>query len=237
MKKLSYTEDGMFKPFSLNDDVKEFKEDFDVPRWAAPYLSTTKAWDNYSDELVYEVDKRMRKWLKENKSRWTKRKATDRRFTMAEILKLIGLDVDPRGKNLIRVKHVIAYYSTKIQKRLIINGVRKKTVYTVSPRRLERQPYSLKLRIELMGDEEGTWRELRVPKDNLEPGHARNPRTEANMRRREEIGRKNWNEYQRKRKAAREAAKREASRHRPVHDDNMSDEDNGRSGEVEGSSN
>lgn len=62
-------------------------------------------------------------------------------------------------------------------------------------------PYSLKLRLEWLGEKGDipTWSNMAVPKDDLEPGHARNYKTEKNMERRREQARARYNErYNRK---------------------------------------
>lgn len=204
MTKLSHTDDGLFEPFSLNDEKpKEFEIKQNAPDWAIPYLSSQEAWDNYSDDLVYETDKRIREWLESMKNKWSK-KGSDRRFTFSSLIEILGIDVRVKAeKNYQKISRVFAYYSTKIQKQTTINGIKHKNVYTVSAARLKRPPYSLKLRMEQF-DKPVTWRSLRLPKDNLEPGHARNKRTEENMKRRSEEARRRANEYKERWKSASE---------------------------------
>lgn len=189
-----------FEGFRLDDEKTPVELDDMVPEWAQPMLCRPDAWANYSDDLVYEVDKRLRKWASTMK--WTKR-GLDRRYTFREIAEILGLYKEiGKGANYAKIARVFAYYSTRIQRDTTVNGVRKKKVYTLSPARFRnRLPYSLRLRMEEMGDS-GTEdpRRLRLPADNLEPGHARNPRTEANMARRSEEIRRRFNEYQRERR-------------------------------------
>lgn len=205
MTKVSLTDDGSFEPFNLNDSIsKDFTEKQKAPDWAVPYLSTQAAWANYTDPLVYEVDKRMREWLRSMKNKWT-RKGNDRRYTLSTLIDILGIEVQVRkDQNYQKISRIFAYYSTKIQKQTTINGIKYKNVYTVSAARLKRPPYSLKLRIEEF-DGPKDWRSLRLPKDNLGPGEARNPRTTANMERRSEEARRRANEYKERWKAAREA--------------------------------
>lgn len=191
-----------FEPFSLDDPKpKQFSTKNNLPKWAVPYLSSEKAWDNYSDPLVYEVDKRLREWIKEMRPVWkTKRgQGLDRRFQFSTLMEIIGIEVDSEiRKNYQKIARIFAYYSSKVSKQTRIDGVKKKGVYTISPSRVDRQPYSLKLRMEEYGSEMDG-KQFRLPEDDLEPGHARNPRTDANMQRRAEEGRRRMNEYKRKR--------------------------------------
>lgn len=235
-KNLKLTDDG-FEPFSLMEpEEKQFEDINKAPDWAIPHLNTQEAWDNYSDDLVYEIDKRMREWLDSMKNKWTRR-GSDRRYTFSTLLDILGVDITKNKlKNHNKVARIFAYYSTKIQKQTTINGVKHKNVYTVSAARLKRQPYSLRLRIEQM-TEPCSWQSLRLPKDNLEVGHARNPRTEENIRRRSEVAKERYREYKRNWKSAREAEQTGVSGHRSVHDEDMPDKNNGRDSKSERNSN
>ena len=84
----------------------------------------------------------------------------------------------------------MTYYSTRKQKEGSILGKKiNKTIYTLSLRRYKRlAPFSLKLRIPWL-EEQGkvpTWHNMQLVKDTLETGHARNKKTDENMRRRRE---------------------------------------------------
>lgn len=198
-----------FEPFSLMEEKpKQFTTKENLPKWAVPYLSSEKAWDNYSDPLVYEVDKRLRAWIKEMRPVWrTKRgRGLDRRFQFATLMEIIGIEIDSEvTRNRAKIARIFAYYSSKIQKQTKINGKKAKGVYTISPTRVDRQPYSLRLRMEEFVDKENiSGRQMQLPHDDLKPGHARNPRTDANMQARSEEQRRRFNEYQqRKRSEAR----------------------------------
>lgn len=195
--------DNAFEPFSLEDSKqKQFTTKENLPKWAVPYLSSEKAWDNYSDPLVYEVDKRLRQWIREMRPVWkTKRgQGLDRRFQFATLMEIIGVEItDEVRKNYQKIARIFAYYSSKVSKQTRIDGVKRKSVYTISPSRLDRQPYSLRLRMEECA-EPMNGRQLRLPEDDLEPGHARNKRTDANMQARAEEGRRRMNEYKRKKR-------------------------------------
>lgn len=184
-----------FESWSLNDKVVHDDSHL-LPEWSLPYLTTPKAWENYSDDLVYECDKRMRAWLRKMKGVWKNR--FDRRYQSTELIKIFGLESMVHSPNDYRkVRRVFKYYSTRYQKETTVNGKRKRKVYTVSPTRLKLNPYSLRLRLEELNGEEAPWQHFKLPKDDLELGHARNPRTEKNMRLREEEGRRQHNEYKR----------------------------------------
>lgn len=188
-----------FEFFDLSDPKPPRKIADMVPEWAQPMLTRPDAWENYSDDLVYETDKRIREWIEKMRNTWSRR-GLDRRYTFRQLVQILGIEdeVDTR-KNYAIVSRVFAYYSTKIQKQATVDGKKKKNVYTISVARLKRAPYSLRLRMEAMMDN-GDPRSLRLPKDDLEMNHARNKRTEANMRRRSEEARRRHREYQAERR-------------------------------------
>lgn len=194
-----------FEPFDLSDPKppKEFEtRKTSIPDWSLPYIATEEAWRNYSDDLVYETDKRIREWIIKMKPNWTKQ-GTDRRYTFSTLLDILGINVKVRqGNNYAKIARIFAYYSTKVQKQTTINGVKRKNVYTISPARIKLVPYSLRLRIE-----EATHpldgRSLMLPKDDLTVGHARHKRTEENMRRRSEEAKRRYNEYKREKREQR----------------------------------
>lgn len=190
-------DDGWSLEDSESQETNEFKDP--TPRWAIPYIATPEALKNYTDDVVYEADKRIREFIESMKGKWTKR-GMDRRISFGDLCKILGIDdVVKSRKNYNSVARVFAYYSCRTYKDTNINGERKKNVYKLSPQRLKRMPYSLKLRIEMLQD--GCYsKQMELPKDDLEMGHARNPRTEANIERRKEKSRNAFNEYQRKRR-------------------------------------
>lgn len=190
-----------FDGFCLDDECEPMVLDQMIPEWAQPMLTVPEAWDNYTDDLVYEADKRLRSWIEKMRPTWTRR-GLDRRYSFSELIEILGLSSQvsklSRGGNRNKVARVFAYYSTKIQPVARVSGKKKKSVYTISPARLKKPPYSLRLRMETMETEHP--KRLMMPKDDLEPGHARNPRTEENMRRRSEEQRRRFNEYQARRR-------------------------------------
>lgn len=184
MSRLSLTDDGEFISLDLSASDNEKADTSDMlPGWALPLLTTPEHWENYSDDAIYEADKRIREWIQSMRSKWSRR-GLDRRYSFNMICEILGLSkVVETRKNYKSISKVFAYYSTKITKQTTIRGKKYKNVYTISPKRLRLKPYSLRLRLEQM-EEEGTWQNFQLPKDDLEIGHARNPRTEANMQKR-----------------------------------------------------
>lgn len=197
----------------FNDDNWEFdltgKEEVDTePAVEANVISVVgdaKRWEQYCDMDLYEFESKLRKWMeamtatpgwKNDKRGW------NRRFTFGMLWPyLYGRPYDSKvdgKKGNSKLAKVVAYYSSRIQKEGSIRGKHyTKKIYTLSPRRAKRNPpYSLRLRLEYFR-ENGiipTRRNMALPKDNLEEGHARNPRTDANMERRREKMRKIYNE-------------------------------------------
>lgn len=182
---------------------------------ALVHISDPKAWANYSDPILYQLDKRMREWLEEmcQDKAWvgTSRKATNsRRYTFATLWAILfnrEYDQKKDSKWVVKASRVFKYYSSKVQKGgwdPHSNKQKSKTIYTISPARFKKNPpYSLKLRVEWLaaqGADPNGWN-MKTPKDDLAPGHARNPRTDANMEARRAEGRRRFNEYQRNRRA------------------------------------
>lgn len=203
MSKLSLTDDGDFLSLDLSDPEEKLDTEDMLPGWALPILTTPERWENFSNPLVYETDKRIREWIKSMRKHWKNGgKGSDRRYSRKDLVGILGL------QNCIKNAHddkivsrIFAYYSTKIQETTSIRGKKVKKAYTISPARLKKKPYSLKLRLEEL-DGEGCWRSFNLPKDDLEVGHARNPRTEANIEKRRQRGRDRYNAVRRQWRAA-----------------------------------
>jgi len=162
-----------------------------------PFISTTKAWEQYSDPVIYETDKLIRDWISimRKNSRWCSN-VYRRKYTMSMIFEQIyGRPYDQKidAKKTNKMQKVLAYYSTRVQTGGSIDRKKyTKTIYTISPKRVDKPPYSLRLRVEWLAEQGKipTYQNMRMPKDDLEPGHARNPRTDKNMQRRREQARK-----------------------------------------------
>lgn len=167
-----------------------------------PYISTPDRWEQYTDPFVYEADAAIRNWIGkmcENKS-WVNGSGRNRRYTLGMIYEQAFGRQWTNGCNKFsnKLARIARYYSSKVQKNSSINGKNySKTTYTISPNRFHKQPpYSLKLRLEWFADH-GILpdnRNMELPKDDLKPGHARNPRTNANMERRSREAKDRFNE-------------------------------------------
>lgn len=173
------------------------------PNMATNYLAGPGKWDNYSDKVTYECDSLLRQFFatKEGDPQWEQTHPKWRRFTTGMMFEvLFGRKYDPKTDYQygFRLSKVMAYYSTRATKEGSIRGKRyKKTIYTLSLKRYRKLlPYSLKLRVEWLAEhgELPTYQNMRLPKDNLKPGHARNPKTDENMEKRREQARERYRE-------------------------------------------
>ena len=161
------------------------------------YLTTQEQWDNYTNEEANEFELRLRGFLEYMKEHPKYLSAQNRRFTYNMIWeRLYGeLPKDKKGYKSKTYRKILAYYSTRIMSDTNIGKKRCKKVYVLSWKRLEKRPWCIKNRIQWLIDhgesiEPGR---LKVIHKELEHGHARNPRTEANMEKRRERARKAYN--------------------------------------------
>lgn len=176
----------------------------------APILGTAEHWSNFGNERLYVWEKLIREWILEHakNAKWA-RTTKERRYTMKMVVEEITgkpYVQSEYAKDWVWIRKMLEYYSTKVQKSGSINGKHyTKTVYTVSPKRVKNQaPYSLKLRLELF-KEQGilpTVNNMKIPHDKVlcKPGHAINPRTNANMEMRSKLAKERYNERYRDRK-------------------------------------
>jgi len=172
------------------------------------YLEGPGKWENYSDDILYELETLLRRWLatKVDDPEWTSKGGKGiraRKHTCSMVYQhLYGKPWDVKDKacqvRVRRLPRLLAYYSTKVQKEGIVNGKKvTKHIYHLSLKRFKNvPPYSLKLRLEWL-QEQGrlpVWQNMKLPKDDLQAGQARNPRTNENMRRRREKARERYNQ-------------------------------------------
>lgn len=182
----------------------------DFPIEIVPYISSSDQWAAYNDSLQYNIEKDLRAFIeaKSKDPQWrghhSKRKY--RPSVLFSILYARPFDVKKDMAAMMRLTKLMAYYSSRINKNSYDSETGKqhcgKPTYVLSASRVKKPPMNLKLRLEWYA-EQGimpTFRNMRLMKDDLTPGHARNPRTEENMRRMEQRGRDAFNEYQRKRR-------------------------------------
>lgn len=172
----------------------------------ASYLEGPGKWENYSDDKLYEVESLVRKFFesKETDEQWIKdKRGYWKRYTCGMMFEQIygrkfsnnsNHDDQLRMRRLVKV---MTYYSTKIQKEGSIRGKKvTKKIYTLSPKLYKtRPPYCLKLRLQWLAEkgELPCWQNMKLPKDYLKAGQARNPKTNENMRKRREKARELYN--------------------------------------------
>jgi len=174
------------------------------------YLSKPERWRNYTDMTLYELELLLRKFFEKklDDPKWNTQSAFYRRSTLGMIYEeLYGVKPMPTDKQaqkrMRRLTNLLAYYSTRIQKEGSVRGKKtNKKIYTLSLKRYqEKPPYSLRLRMEWLTKQGKVpcWQNMLLPKDDLKAGHARNPRTDENMRKRREDAKRRYNEkYNRK---------------------------------------
>lgn len=145
-----------------------------------PIIGNHKQWDQYTNEFIYKFDALVREFIEiMNHNGYWKSHYMARRYTYSMIIeRLYGRPYNPKTdqKNLNAACRILAYYSSRIQKGGMINGKNySKTVYTLSPHRLRKPPYSLRLRLEWLQDQGilPNSSNMRLPKDNLKPGERR----------------------------------------------------------------
>ena len=171
---------------------------------AAAFLADPDIWKNYESDLLAEVETMLRDWMPEMSklSAWNTTNAKKRKYTFSMVFELVTGERYDQKKHANQIKTwttLLRYYSSRVQKSGNINGrFYSKTVYMLSPARLKRPPYSIRLRIPWL-IEHGHAIDKRTMEnlnhDLCEPGHARNPRTEANMRQRSREARQRYEQW------------------------------------------
>ena len=171
---------------------------------AAAFLADPDVWKNYENDLLVEVETMLRDWMTEmcKLPSWRGTNAKRRKYTFSMVFELVTGERYDQKKHANQIKTwttLLRYYSSRVQKSGNINGkFYSKTVYMLSPARLKRPPYSIRLRIPWL-IEHGYAIDKRTIEnmngDLCEPGHARNPRTEANMRQRSKEARKRYEQW------------------------------------------
>lgn len=171
---------------------------------AAAFLADPDIWKNYENDLLAEVETMLRDWMTEMSelSAWKTTNAKKRKYTFSMVFELVTGERYDQKKHANQIKTwttLLRYYSSRVQKSGNINGrFYSKTVYMLSPARLKRPPYSIRLRIPWL-IEHGHAIDKRTMEnlnhDLCEPGHARNPRTEANMRQRSKEARQRYEQW------------------------------------------
>lgn len=186
----------------------EAGDDF-VDAKAVPYIADPKAWEQYSDDALYDAEKRLRAWLEEMSAvpAFTKHYSA-RTFKFSQLFEFIyGRRYEQKvdGKYSTMLSRLFRYYCSKTSKTYYVKATGKtqsKTSFTLSVARLKRPPYSLRLRLEWLAAQGiiPTSENMKLPKD-IEIGRCRNELTEAHREAQREAGRQRYNEYQRKLRA------------------------------------
>lgn len=167
----------------------------------AQWISSPEAWRNWENDDLVEAERMIRSWMEEmcKLASWRTTNAKCRKYTFAMVFEIITGERYEQRKHARYIKPwttILRYYSSRVQKSGMIDGrFHSKTVYVLSPARLKRPPYSLRLRIPWLienGVAVDRRTMLNLDGELLEPGHARSPRTDENMRRRREEGRKRY---------------------------------------------
>lgn len=167
----------------------------------AAMLGDPKVWENYENHELAEAEEALRSWIEKMSGlpKWKTTNAKCRRYTFSMLFHLVTGEEYDHSRHAGKTRmwaNLFRYYSSRVQKSASINGKQyNKTVYVISPRRLKKPPFSVRLRIPWLA-ERGIAIDARTIygplNDDIRPGHARNPRTEENMRRRREKGRKRY---------------------------------------------
>lgn len=173
-----------------------------MPFNLAPYLTEPERWRNYTNDELYELECLLREFMASQPRSW-ERNVFDRRYTFGMVFHiLIGHAYVPKNDAWASrpLSRLLRHYSSRIQKEGMIRGKKTtKKIYTLSPKRLEKPPYSLRLRIEWM-NERGLvpgYQNLRVEPDDLKAGMARNKLSNDRMQERSRKGREKYERWKR----------------------------------------
>jgi len=192
------TTTGEYWEFSFEDPKPPVKPNPN-PHMSTGYLEGAGKWENFTDDKLYEAECLLRAFLEDKKNndyKWNKQSKW-RKYTCRMMFEILyGREWSPQESAITsRLSKLMGYYSTRILKSgTTIRGKNtKKKVYILSAKRLEKPPYSLKLRLEWLTEknELPCWQNMKLPKD-LKPGHARSPKTDANMQARRQKHYEAW---------------------------------------------
>lgn len=196
--------DGVFY-FDKRPTVEKGTEEF--PIWVTVNLRDAE-WEQYCDPDIYDCDKRIRAWAEEASQTIPKWKCINkyRQFALYQMFEILyGRPYEPAKDTAfaLKMKHLLAFYSTSICKHCYDEKTKQwksRPRYTLSSVKLADKPYSLKLRFEWL-IEQGktpTKRNMSLPKNELQVGHSRSKKTEANMQRRSQRAKQAYLDYQKR---------------------------------------
>lgn len=116
-------------------------------------LTEVEAWENYTNDKLYELDKMIRMWLKKT---WYHRQKDGKMRTAVPILftYLFGRPPEPKDSQTCILMHkILYYYCTRYTKRSTIKRQRFSRVYWFSKYSCkDRRPYSIRLRLEELNE-------------------------------------------------------------------------------------
>ena len=150
-------------------DRLRFDDSLDVP-WQ---LTDVDLWNNYCDDRIYELDKRIRAYLKG--TRYTREKKG--KFKTAAplvFLHLFGRRAEAADSQVcVDIHKILKYYCTSWAGPTAIKGQRYTKVYYFSKYSVQnKRPYSLRLRLEERNDEHA-YRSYGENKDKHKPRRRR----------------------------------------------------------------
>lgn len=163
--------------FSFQDPKPVF--DTEAVNAGQTYLAAPGRWENYSDDELYEMEVLLRQFLETKKNGWGTHSQAARKFTTNMMHQILyGTPSPGRACGTVRkLNRLMNHYATRVWKKhgTTVRGERVNgKIYMLSARRLEKPPYSLRLRLEWMA-EQGilpTWHNMQLS-EQLKPGETR----------------------------------------------------------------
>lgn len=152
-----------------------FDDSFNVPI----ELTDADLWANYINDDLYEMDKKIREFLK--KTTYQRRKGNGYRTTASLVFAWIyGRQPEARDGAATRMVHeLLKYYCTSYTGTTTYMGKRVSRVYRFSKYAFDgRRPYSLRLRLEEMDEGRNPWRHSPVD-DSKKRTYGRRKHSEA----------------------------------------------------------
>lgn len=251
-----FNEDGIYEFGNPNNEHVPVNP---IPDNIARVIGDPKAWEQYHNNWLYEAEKALRSWIElmSTNKKWN-RTTKMRKYTFTQAWEQVfgtewSKSDKKQGKQRLWIE-LLSHYSSRVLKNAWSSERQRQTrhpAYIISPKRVHSDqvmPYSLKLRVEWLSERGKlpTVCNMNLSKRTLTPGHARNPKTDANMEKRREQGRKAYNERYKDRKPGSYYKKLREQKQRELEEqsDNgrktngaLSDKDNGRDSSNEGESN
>ena len=155
-------------------DRLRFDDSFNVPI----ELTDADMWANYINDDLYEMDKKIREFLK--RTTYKRRKGGYRTTASLVFAWIYGRQPGPAdGAATRRVHELLKYYCTSYTGTTTYMGKRVSRVYRFSKYAFDsRRPYSLKLRLEEIDEGRNPWRQSPVD-DSKKRTHGRRKHSEG----------------------------------------------------------